>query len=209
MRRLVQVECQRHGKRHVHLCAQRSGRRRGVDGPKSNSLSRASSAALARRRFTRTCRSLRRSKRQVGRDVQLGGRGRNLLRRKRIHHRRHRRGELSRKPHRRQLGDNRRRAGALDLGADAERLRRIGLRRTSRLESQAATKAAGDAEALPVTVCGRRALLRQRWASHTSSTAQRFSSRTTRRPSATPASTSSGRLMMRANAPPAAAAIAE
>ena len=49
----------------------------------------------------------------------------------------------------------------------------------------------------------------QRCASQTSSTAQRLSSRTTRRPSATPASTSSGRLMMRANAPPAAAAIAE
>jgi Winged helix-turn helix len=49
----------------------------------------------------------------------------------------------------------------------------------------------------------------QRWASQTSSTAQRFSALTTRRPSATPASRSSGRLMTRAKAPPAAAAIPE
>jgi hypothetical protein len=50
---------------------------------------------------------------------------------------------------------------------------------------------------------------RQRWASQTSRTAQRFSALTTRRPSAIPASTSSGRLMTRAKAPPAAAAIPE
>jgi hypothetical protein len=49
----------------------------------------------------------------------------------------------------------------------------------------------------------------QRWESHTSRTAQRCSSRTTLRPSATAASTSCGRLTIRAKAPPAAVAMAE